>query len=128
MTHPILFGTACVGLVLVTIAWFVLLFLPKRAPLPVLLGPAGTLCASLPILGAWMPETFQPLWLVIQATCLFWLLSFVLIALGLVFAFTLGASRRQRLASAVYGGLGLLFNAAALLIFLWDATVSAGGV
>jgi hypothetical protein len=75
-----------------------------------------------------MPETFQPMWLVIQATCLFWLMSFVLIVLGLVFAFTLATHPRRRVASAVCAGLGLLFNSAALLAFMWYATVAPGGV
>jgi len=128
MGYPILFAVACIGLTLVTLAWFALLFKPNRAPLPLLLGPAGTFCAAVPTLGAWLPETFAPLWIAVQATCMVWLMSFVLIVLGLVFAYTLGATKRHRVASLVCGGLGLLFNATALLAFLWEATVSPGGV
>jgi len=128
MAYPIIFGTACIGLVVTTIVWCALLFKSHRGHRHLLIGPAGTLCASIPILAAWMPETFQPLWIVIQLTFLFWLMSFVLIGLSLNFAFVLKTSRRERIVAVVCGGAGLLLNATAFLTFMWYATTSPGGV
>lgn len=123
-----IFAAACIGLALITLVWCVLLFAPRRGEWILLLGPAGTLSAAVPILGAWMPKTFQPLWHVVQLTCAFWLSSFVLIGLAILFAFLLKASKRDRIVALICGGLGLLLNAAALLAFMWEATVSPGGV
>lgn len=128
MGYTIIFATACIGLVLVTPVWAVLLIRARAFTVPHLLGPIGTLCAAVPILGAWMPEAFQPLWIAIQLTCAFWLMSFVMIGLAVLLALVLETPRRVRVIAAVCGGLGLLFNAAALGAFMWYATVSPGGV
>lgn len=128
MGYTIIFATACIGLVLTAAVWAGWLVKIKRTSAAQLIGPAGALCASIPILGAWMPETFQPMWLVVQATCAFWLLSFLLIGLAVLFAFTLDADKRVRIAAVVCGGAAFLFNGTALLAFLWYATVAPGGV
>ena len=128
MAYSFIFGTACIGLTLVTLVWAVLLFIPRPGQLLLFFGPAGTLSAAIPILGAWMPTTFEPLWLVIQATCMFWLMSFLLIGLAILFAFVLQTTRHDKVVAVACGGTGLLLNAAALLAFMWAATVSPGGV
>lgn len=128
MDYPILLGTACVGLVLISFAWCGLLLQTKRGILPLLLGPAGTLIAAIPILGVWMPGTFQPIWHVVQVTFSLWLLSFALIVVAMVCAFGVEATKRERIAAVVCGGPGFLLNAAAFLPFLAYATTSAGGV
>lgn len=128
MTHTIIFSTACIGLALITLVWLVLLCIPRPSDWFLFLGPIGTFCAAIPILAAWLPDTFEPLWLMIQLTFLFWLMSFVLIGLAILFAFVLKTSRRNRIITLICAGLGFLLNASAMLVFLWEATTSAGGV
>ena len=128
MTYPLIFGISCVGLVTITIAWLALIIKHKHSTFPQVLGPVGTLIASIPILGAWMPDVFQPLWIVVQLTCMVWLTSFVLIGLAVIFAFTLNAPKRVWITAIICGGTGFMLNAIALLAFMWYATTSPGGV
>ena len=128
MAYSILFGVACIGLVLTTIVWSAMLFIPRRDNLLMLFGHVGTLCASIHILGAWLPDTFEPLWLVVQLTFMAWLMSFVLIGLPILLVFVLRGPRRERVTAIVFGSIGLLLNGVAMLAFLWNATVSPGGV
>jgi len=128
LDYTILFATSCIGLLVVTLVWLGLLYKPKRSTVPLLIGPVGTLSAAIPILGVWMPETFQAIWLVHQATFSFWLMSFVLIVLAVIFALVLQPPKRERTASIICGTLGFILNAAAFLAFMIYATVSPGGV
>ena len=129
VTSPQIFDVSCIGLFIITVIWLALLIIMMRQKsLPMLLGPAGTLMAAIPILGAWFPDALQPLWTVVQLTCLFWLMSFVLIGVAMIFAFIQQVPKSVRLASMICGSMGLLLNAFALLAFMWDATVSPGGV
>lgn len=128
MSYPLIFGTACVGLIVITVVWLALLIKPNRNTAPILLGPAGTLTAAAPNLGVLKHEAFVPILHLPQLTCSLWMTSFVMIALAVAFAFVRDTTRRDRVAAAVCGGLGFLLNATGFLAFMWYATTSAGGV
>lgn len=128
MAYPIIFGSASIGLMLITLVWSALIFLPHRGHPAQLLGPIGTLAAAVSILGLWVPRTTTLIWFDTRLTFQFWLMTFMLIGLALLLAFVLRTTHRDRILAAVCGGAGLLLNAAAFFTFMAYATLSPGGV
>ena len=86
----------------------------------------GAAMAAVVVGGTWQVEQFPWVWMINPITMQVWLASFALILVGTILAFSQPRSVRWLLAGC--GALCLALNAAALMVFLWAATVSGGGV
>lgn len=120
-----IFAVVCVGMAVLATIWL-LLALAGSLKWSNYVGVGGAAVAAIIVAGIWFIEYLPWIWMSPQLAMMSWLSSFVLIGIGGIFAF--GERGAWKWSTAIVAFLALAFNACALLVFLWIATVSAGGV
>jgi len=89
-----------------------------------LLGMLGGLIAMVLIAGIRFPF-LSKIWAIPQLSMKIWILTFLLMIVGIIFELLDPETRRN---SVAYGAVALTLNTIALAAFLWTASVSPGGV
>lgn len=120
-----IFSIASIGMAVLTLVWF---FFESRLPRYKIkyLGVGGTALAAVIVAGVWLFEAFPWIWVIPQLAMLLWLMTFVLMGVGVALAFRFKGGDRWLL--VIVGLLAMGMNAFSLLAFLWMAIMSPGGV
>lgn len=89
-------------------------------------GAIGASFATLVLLALWQADSVPWLWLFLKAVLLVWFASFIILVVGLFFLPPRGSQLRLSLFFCASGAIAA--NLAGAALFLWEATVSPGGV
>jgi hypothetical protein len=109
----------------VAVVWTILLLSPKRWDLRSV-GLAGAWIATVVLASLWQAAAISWLWNFLQLVLLVWLIAMMLLVIAA--GATWGAKQPLRIPIVSCALIGVVVNVAAVLHFLWIATVSPGGV